>query len=450
MSAPLFLAISGKARAAASIEALGFVCCNDTLALIDYRQAALLALDGIGRNRLVAHSGLASTEADAPYALWLAEVVAAVRPQLESLSESVPLLEVTPAQLPEALAAAWSDWLPSYLSALPLRGPDGRVRAVLLLARDTPWPQESAAASPQAWLGPLMAVYGHAWWALSARGLRFGERVRALWRSRAFRVVAPLLLLALCIPVREYTLAPAEVVSLATQVIAAPMDGVIRRITVAPNTPVKQGDTIAELDATTQRNRVAVARAALATARAEFLQSSQRAFESQQAKADLVQAQARVRESEAELAWLSEDLSRLQIRAPAAGVFVYSDPDDWAGKPVQTGERIGLLADPQKLGVQAWVPVGEAINLQPGAAMTLFLRIAPLNPLAAKLDHAAYQVTESPEAVASYRVRGTLADAAIDARVGLRGTVRIGGDWTVLGYLVMRRPFAWLREWCGC
>ena len=30
------------------------------------------------------------------------------------------------------------------------------------------------------------------------------------------------------------------------------------------------------------------------------------------------------------------------------------------------------------------------------------------------------------------------------------GTVRIGGDWTVLGYLVMRRPFAWLREWCGC
>ena len=66
MSAPLYLAISGKARAAASIEALGFVCCNDTLALIDYRQAALLALDGIGRNRLVAHSGLASTEADAP------------------------------------------------------------------------------------------------------------------------------------------------------------------------------------------------------------------------------------------------------------------------------------------------------------------------------------------------------------------------------------------------
>ena len=239
-------------------------------------------------------------------------------------------------------------------------------------------------------------------------------------------------------------------INVSTQVIAAPMDGVIRRITVAPNTPVKQGDTIAELDATTQRNRVAVARAALATARAEFLQSSQRAFESQQAKADLVQAQARVRESEAELAWLSEDLSRLQIRAPAAGVFVYSDPDDWAGKPVQTGERIGLLADPQKLGVQAWVPVGEAINLQPGAAMTLFLRIAPLSPLAAKLDHAAYQVTESPEAVASYRVRGTLADAAIDARVGLRGTVRIGGDSTVLGYLVMRRPFAWLREWCGC
>jgi biotin carboxyl carrier protein len=450
LSEQTYLAISGRARAAATPEALAFIACNDTLALIDYRQAALIAFDAFGRSRLIGHSGLAATEADAPYSLWLGELVAAIRPQLEALPESAPLLAVSAEQVPETLAATWNQWLPPHLWALPLRGPDHRTRAVLLLARDEPWPAAIAAGSAEGLLLSMIEVYGHAWWALSARGLRIGERLRGWWRSKQLRWILALSLLLLLIPVREYTLAPAEVVSLQSQVISSPMDGVIRRISVAPNSPVNQGDVIAELDATSQRNRVAVARAALATARAEFLQSSQRAFESQQAKADLVQSQARVRESEAELAWLSEDLSRLQIRAPAAGVFVYSDPDDWSGKPVQTGERIGLLADPKTLGVQAWVPVGEAINLTPGAPMTLFLRIAPLNPIAAKLDFAGYQVIESPEAIASYRVRGTLTGASTDARVGLRGTVRIGGDWTVLGYLLLRRPLAWTREWCGC
>lgn len=51
---------------------------------------------------------------------------------------------------------------------------------------------------------------------------------------------------------------------------------------------------------------------------------------------------------------MQRELEKLSIRARSSGVFVYTDPDDWAGRPVQTGERIGLLADPTKLGVRAW------------------------------------------------------------------------------------------------
>src|SRR5690606_14566774 len=125
-----------------------------------------------------------------------------------------------------------------------------------------------------------------------------------------------------------------------------------------------------------------------------------------------------------------------------------SDPDDWAGRPVQTGERIGLLADPEQLGVQAWAPVNEAVNLQPGATMTVFLSVAPLSPLSARLDYAGYQAVESPGGVASYVLRGQVTDESSVARIGLRGTTRVAGDWTVLGYLMFRRPLAALREWC--
>src|SRR5690606_1591626 len=116
----------------------------------------------------------------------------------------------------------------------------------------------------------------------------------------------------------------------------------------------------------------------------------------------------------------------------------YSDPDDWAGRPVQTGERVGLLADPQFLGVRAWAPVGEPTNLEPGAPITLFLRVAPLHPVDATLDYAGYEPVPAPNGVASYILRGTIGEDSGHARIGLEGTARISGDWTVLGYMLLR------------
>jgi hypothetical protein len=450
MGVDLHLALARKARLAADLESLAFTCCNDPHALISYRQAALVVLEPLGRTRFFGHSGLATVEADSPYGLWLAEVASSLAAQLRDLPVETPLLALAADALPEHLASGWSQWMPPHVWAFALHDPASVPQAVLFIARDEPWPDAIAPDSPVFWLIQTIQVYGHAWWALSGRAWRPMQRLAGMLANpRRLRYVA-LLLLLLLIPVREYALAPAEVVSLATQVIAAPQDGVIRQMRVAPNAPVRPGEVLAELDDTTLHNRAAVARAALETARADLWQASQRAFDRQDAKAEIGMAEGRVREREAELSAVTAELSRLQIVAPAAGVFVYTHPDDWAGKPVQTGERIGFLADPNTLGVQAWVPVGEAINLKPGSPVTLFLRVAPLSPQAARLEHASYQVTDSPDGVASYRVRASMLETSPVARVGLRGTARIGGDWTILGYLLLRRPMASFREWCGC
>lgn len=448
--AAVHLRIAARLRAAHDPAALAFVLCNELRALTDYRQAAIVAFGRGGRATLVAHSGLAAIDPDTPFALWIGEAMGALRPNLERLEPDQGPLAADASSLPGPLAAPWAEWLPGYALLFPLRGPDSRLHAVLLLARETPWPARIEEGSAEAWLVASAQVGAHAWWALAARRPPLGERLAAIARTRGFRVAAMASLLLLAVPVREYSLAPAEVVSLDSQVIAAPQTGVIRQIRVAPNSVVRKGEVLAEFDDTTLRNRLAVARASMATARADFLQSSQRAFDRQEARAEMGQAEARVRERETEIAGLAAELARLQVLAPADGVFVYSSPDEWAGRPVQTGERIGLLSDPARLGVQAWVPVADAINLSPGAPMTLFLRIAPLQPLAATLDHASYQVVESPEGIAGYRVRGRLDTAGEVARVGLRGTVRIAGNWTVLGYLLLRRPIAAAREWCGC
>ena len=89
--------------------------------------------------------------------------------------------------------------------------------------------------------------------------------------------------------------------------------------------------------------------------------------------------------------------------------------------------------------------------LEQGAAVRLFLTVLPLSPLDAQVVETSYQAVLSPEGVASYRLR-----AVFDAgqtqqhlRIGLRGTAKIYGDRVVLGYYLLRRPLATLREWTG-
>lgn len=449
-----FHALAAKVRAARRAADLAFVVCNDTHALAPYRQAALVGFFGRRRTRLVGHSGLADVEADSPYALWLADVADHLRERLVQLPAQARVLALSRGMLPPALAAGWTEWLPEHVWLLPFTDPEGQVRAVLVLAREQAWPTDFDAQAPEFLLLQAAGLYGHAWWALTGRRRSVGTALAQMWASRRVRWVLALLPLLLLVPVREYALLQAEIISTRSQVVASPREGVVKRMVVPPNTPVKADQVIAELDATTLDNRLAVARAALATARLELHQSSQRAIETQSAKAELSLAEGRLREREVDVASLERELAQLSIKAGADGVFVYSDPDDWAGRPVQTGERIGQLADPALLGVQAWAPVNEAVNLQPGAPMTVFLSVAPLSPLAAQLDYAGYQAVEAPNGAASYLLRGHVTgdvtgESAV-SRIGLRGTARVAGDWTVLGYLMFRRPFAAVREWCGC
>ena len=449
-NAPYFYALAARVEAARTPQELGFVFCNQTRSLVDYRQASLVELASNRRPKLVAHSGLSDVDVNTPYAIWLSDVSARVREHCRGLSAEARVLALSPDMLGTELAAAWSEWLPSDVWVLPLVGPDGEPHALLFLARDTPWPNQLGPESPEFVLLQVANLYGFAWWALSAQPSRLGKWWKGVSTKRRARQIALVLVLLMLVPIREYTLVPAEVISTRSEVIASPRDGVIRRMKVLPNTPVKAGQVLAELDDVTLGNKLSVAQAELDTASMEMHQAAQQAMESQAAKGDLSVAEGKFREREVEVASLKTEIDKLTIKAPGDGVFVYTDPDEWAGRPVQTGERVGTLADPTHLGVRAWAPVGEPTNLAPGAPMTVFLRVAPLSPVDASLDYAGYETVDAPNGVASYLLRGSIAKPPADVRIGLQGTARVSGHWNVLGYLLLRRPLAAARTWCGC
>ncbi|MGL6071778.1 efflux RND transporter periplasmic adaptor subunit [Craterilacuibacter sp.] len=435
---PLLLGLQQQMQQARDEAGLCFLIANETWHLLPYSQACVFVFDPLGRLQLKAVSGLISTLEDTPFTLWLQQVAAACE------RNGAAAQCFTAATLDSALQDGWAEWWPAHACCQQLTTPHGRRLGLVLYVRNEAWQEDE--------LGLLAQLHrSYAYCLATFRRPHASLKMR--WQAlraqpRRLRLLALAIAALLCFPVRLSLLAPAEIIALKAEAVSAPSDGVIQTFHVQPNQPVKQGQLLFSLNGSTLRNRSEIARQTLEVARADALTAGQKAFDSLQSKAELSTLQGRVSEKEAELAYLEESLSRTEVRASHDGVLVYGDPNDWMGKPVITGERIAQLAQPDKLGVLVWIPVGDAIAMEAGADIKVYLQASPLNALSATLVQTSYQATLSPDNVASYRVRGQL-QSGESAHIGLRGVAKVYGEWQPLVYWVLRRPLGALRQWSG-
>ena len=435
----LLAQVTRRARHAATVEELAFLAANETHGLVPYRQAALWRRDRAGIGRVLSVSGTPMIERNAPFPMWLEQVMAA----FDSRRRDASPLAVVASDLPADLVEDWAEWLPAHALLVPLSG-GGEVRGALLLARDPPWQEGDARL-----LGEVADAYGHAWAALDRR-----HRLRP-WRLLMRRerwlaiALAALVFGAMWIPVRQSALAPAEIVPLEPTVVRAPLDGVVERIVVEPNQDVAAGQTLLTLDPTQIRNRLDVARKARDVAEAEYRQAAQQAAFDDKSRQQLTILKGRAEQRQADVTYAESLLARIQVKAEQPGIAVFDDPNDWTGRPVRIGERILTIADPAKAEIEVRLPVADAINLEPGAKVALFLNIAPERRIDATLRYASYEATVAPDGALSYRLKATLAGTSAPPRIGLKGTAEIYGQKVSLFYYLMRRPLAALRQMTG-
>lgn len=429
------LQLGQRVRAATGIEELGFTAVNETRGVFAYRQAALW-LGGDAR-RVAAVSGVPQVDPTAPYVQWLSRLFRTLAPL------SSPRL-VDREALSPLLAEEWDNWLPAHALALPLARVGGGPYGILLLARDQVWREEELALA-----GEIGALFGHGLYALRPREhwwrILLGRlRTRRLWWKIALGIV-----IVAAIPVRLSALAQGEVTPADPFVVRAPLDGVIDRLAVAPNQPVSKGALLFDLDATVLRGRHASARKAYETALAEYRQSAQQAVTSDKSKLEMTERLGDLRQKQIDLQYSADQLARVQVKAERGGVAVFSDVNDWTGKAVTVGEKVLVLADPSKVELTGYLPVGNQLALEPGADVTFYPNASPFTAYHATIESVAYKAAPTDEGILAYRVKAHFNKDEARPRLGTTGTARLYAGRVPLVYFLLRRPLATLRQWLG-
>jgi len=414
------------ARRAASVPELHYLVANDTCHLVDHAQLFVI-------KRSMTHHG------------W--RIVAAS--SLVSIDHNAPLIRAIQAAIPgdgdmQVLSAppdpALEDYPFEHWLWVPGQDRAAHVFCGLLFARSRPF-----ATHEQLRAQRITDTMVHAWLALT--GNRPVRRLPTLKKSHQ------MLLLAACVgallfPVHLSVLAPVEVVAAQPVILTAPFSGIVTSITVAPNEKVVAGQVVVRFDDVKLRNEASLAAEKLQVAQARLNEVSSASFADATEGRGISIARADRDLAQAEHAYTTDMLARAQLTAPRAGVAVYSDRREWEGRAVQVGQPIMEIADPGRVRYRIDLPAREQMDLNPGSTITVWLDSQPLSSLSATLVDVSFLARPTPEGNLAFAIDATPVPGATP-RLGARGIARVRGHLAPLGYVLLRRPIASLRQTIG-
>jgi hypothetical protein len=435
------LQIEQQVRCCETATDLAFVMVNMTRDLVPYQQAAYLAGTELDRLRLTAVSDISLVDRTTPFSAWLEQVSAFV-----SASERATKAHMIETKhLPVGLIRDLNDFSSPYMLWLPLlipSKPNQRV-GVLWLAKSQPWTEKEIGL-----LQHLASSYAHAL-QVFVHHSTWRTWQRRLVSKRVSLVVLFSAILLGFVPVRLTVLAPAEIIAKDSLLVTSAIAGAVRDVLVKPGDFVVAGQPIVLMDQIEFQGRYDVAQRELERAQAELRTTEQAGYVDRRKKAELAELESQVALKIIERDYLKTKLDQTQILASQSGVVVLDDPEKWKGRPVVVGERILSIADPDKVQLEINLPVTDAISLDHGNEVTLYLDIDPLNPIAFSVNYSSFEPSLTPDQIIAYRIVADMQGDASLPRIGLRGTAKLYGDKVSLAYYLFRRPITFVRQYLG-
>lgn len=439
------LHVEHRCKACETLKELYFTILNHTRDVVPYAQGVLCTRDFKGTYKVIAVSDISVVDSTSPYIQWMEKVIENF--VKKKRANDIFIVDVKQ-DLDEENAKVLHTFSPENILFIPLKTVKEEYESdyVMVLFKEKKWLENEVSL-----LKHLAFSYAYFLFAMRSCGLKHLFK-KLSFKKRYAYVLGAVLIVLMVLPVRLSVLAPLEVEAKNPYVVTSPLNGVLEEVNAFPNEPVEQNQLIVKFDDVDFKNNYVVAKRTLDVAKAELFSMKQGSFFDPKQKSHIAQLENQVKLKEAELAYVQEQLNKTTLYAQEEGIAIISNPNDWKGRPVSTGERIFLIAKPKEIEIKIMLPVSDAIFIEENAKVKVFFDNDPLRSWQATLRYVSYKPELTEQNILSYKMTAEFDDITENGytpSIGLRGTAKIYSHNVTLFFYLFRKPITALRQWTG-
>ena len=222
--------------------------------------------------------------------------------------------------------------------------------------------------------------------------------------------------------------------------VASPIDGRIRQALVRPGDLVSPGQLLAHLDDEQLRWQ-------LSTAEAEYAAASKKRDTAlaNRAGGELRLAQLEQERIVLQIESLEQQLGRLELRSPVAGVVVQGDWFQSDGAPVSRGDMLFEIAPMESMRVDIHLSTEDLARIEVGQTASVHVDAAPGTKWTgdlSRIDPRGKVIDSEVVFEATIEVE----NATGGLRPGMKGTARLSSGTQTLGWLLFHRPAMWAMK----
>lgn len=436
------LDLQKEAHKAKTIENFGFHVVNNSQKLFPYKQAVFWRLDGRSFH-LEKISGNAVLDRNGLYALEIKKYLKREILKKDHNFVKEPILTLTIKDADKGDKDLWKDLFSTHaVITVFATEEDGILGGLWLDCDKAPTPAESKI------LANLLESYAYTLSNISAIEKKTSF-LTSLFSSKKQKFILLAFLIFFFFPTRLTITAPAEIVADNPYVITAPYDGIMEEIMVDPGDDVHTNMIVAKMDQTSVKAEADRARQSLKTTQTTLSRTGLESLRNEEKRRELQQLRSEIAEKKIELNYAEELLEKTEIMSPVSGVAIFSDANSLEGKPMTTGEKIMVIADPKKAELLIRVPLDSMLPISPESPVEFYLNVSPLKSYSADITSIGYQASQDPDGILSYKVKADFDHSQSDFRIGWEGTAKIQSDWSIMGYAILRKPLIALHNLLG-
>lgn len=422
-----------------SRQDLRFRVLNHTINLFPYHRAVLWSFDN-GRPKLIGVSGREDVNRKSPRArLWRDLVTSLEEKKTPQILDSSPVSKKgTWKSLVEQTSGLSVMWIPL--------AENGDLRAGLMLER---WGDDVWDVGECEIMESLAQGISPAWTRLNPQ-IRWHNRKPFSLPRIATAVAAVLVFFLLYFQTTSLRIvAPCEIVPKDIEMVAAPLEGVIKEVLIQPGDPVKKGELLFSYEDRIVIQELKVAQKQVQIIKSQYDRARVKAFTDPKALEEIQSLKYRLEQEKIRQKLAESKAKHLHVRASTSGISMVDNPEDWRGRPVKIGERVVMIFDPRKKKVKIFLPENDNIRFDRERPVHIILNADPGSKYDALLHYVAPQTSVNPQGGASFVAEAALSAPHAGIAVGSKGFAIVYGDEVRLGYWLLRKPLAAIRHFLG-